>query len=120
MPKQAIASYIEADCTITHEGKSFTNGGAVVTDQFATGYVGAELNINQGGTAMRVTDGTRSLTDWHGNQIGTCYIQQSWPIRSAYGSRMYQIVAFINGIKYTGRGFGEGMSWNGKRCAKQG
>lgn len=111
--------YVEQDCTITHEGRTFESGGAVVTPEFAIGYVGPLLNVNASGTAMYVTDGTRSLTDWHGKAIGTCYIQQSWPVRSYIGSRMCQIVAFIDGIKYTGRGFGESMIWKGKRCAKQ-
>ena len=112
-------AYIETNCTIEHEGKSFEAGGAFVNENYAVGYVGELLNVNTSGTAMRVTNGTRALTNWHGEQIGTCYISTGWPIRSYIGSRMYQIYARINGVDYTGRGFGEGMSVNLKRCAKQ-
>jgi hypothetical protein len=83
------------------------------------GYVGDLLNVNPHGTSMRVTDGTRALKNWYGEQIGTCYISQSWPVRSYIGPRMCQIYATIDGILYTGRGFGEGMSVNLRRCAKQ-
>lgn len=112
-------NFIETDCTIEHEGKTFEAGGAYVTGNHAVGYVGELLNVNPHGTSMRVTNGTRALTDWHGNQIGTCYLSSSWPIRSYIGSRMYQIYARIDGVDYTGRGFGEGMSVNLRRCAKQ-
>ena len=62
----------------------------------------------------------RALTDWRGNQIGYCYLASSWPIRSSYiGSRMYQIYATVDGVQYTGRGFGQSMAAMLKPCAKQ-
>lgn len=100
--------WVEQDCTIEFEGREFTSGGAFISDTYAIGYVGKTIHT-----------GCRLLTDWHGNQIGTCYLSSSWPVRSYIGSRMYQIYATINGIQYTGRGFGEGMSVRLKRCAKQ-
>lgn len=113
------ATYIETDCTITHEGKTFEAGGAVVTPDYAIAYVGKTLGDGMGVDRHGSTS-RRALNDWHGNQIGTCYISKSWPIHSYIGSRMCQIYARINGVDYTGRGFGEGMSVNLKRCAKQG
>lgn len=114
-----MTTYIEADCTITHEGRTFEAGAAVVTPDCVIGYVGKLLNVNPHGTAMIVTNGTRALTDWHGRQIGTCYISRSWRVNSYIGSHMCQIYARINGVDYTGRGFGEGMSVKLRRCARQ-
>ena len=114
-----MSTYIETDCTITHEGRTFDASGAVVTPEAAIAYVGALVNVNPHGTSMRITNGTRALNDWHGNQIGTCYISRSWRVFSYLGSHMNQIYARINGVDYTGRGFGEGMSVRLRRCAKQ-
>jgi hypothetical protein len=59
----------------------------------------------------------RRLTTWAGKQIGTCFLSSSWTggNRLAYGARMYQIYATVNGVDYTGRGLGEGMSCNFRR-----
>lgn len=113
-----MTSFIETDCTFTHEGRTFEAGGAYVTDTHALGYVGKPLGDGMGVDRFGSTS-RRALNDWHGNQIGTCYISKSWPVRSYIGSRMCQIYARINGVNYTGRGFGEGMSVNLRRCANQ-
>src|SRR5258705_7219839 len=47
--------YVEQDCTVEHDGKSFTAGGAVVTDEWLIAYP------KSGGV----------LGDWHGHAIGT-------------------------------------------------
>lgn len=61
----------------------------------------------------------RELTDWHGRVIGVCMLTSSWAVRSYIGSRMYQIYATIDGVRYTGRGFGEGMSVNLRKLMHQ-
>lgn len=60
----------------------------------------------------------RELTDWHGKVIGTCYLSSSWRVRSYIGTYMHQIYARVDGVDYTGRGFGEGMAVNLRECAK--
>lgn len=60
-----------------------------------------------------------ALTLWTGEQIGTCRFSSSWRVRSYIGERMYQIYATVNGVQYTGRGFGEGMAVVLRPCAKQ-
>lgn len=95
--------YIEADCTITHEGRSFTAGGAVVTDSRIVAYP---------------AEGGR-LNDWHGNQIGTYRTISSRPAvffghRSWIGERYYYMRANVGGRIYSLRGFGPGMSATGK------
>lgn len=92
--------YVERDCTFTFEGRTFESGGAIVTDDAIVAYP------RENGV----------LGDWHGNPIGTWKVTSSWPVRSYIGSRMYQIRATLDdGRTYTGRGFGEGMIYRGKR-----
>ncbi len=97
----AVATYVEQDCTI--EGRAYTAGGAIVTDQFIIGYPA------KGGI----------LTDWHGAELGTWRSVASWRVHSFIGSTMHQIEARVDGVTYTGRGFGEGMIYKGKRKATQ-
>jgi len=106
------------DCTIEHEGRKCTANGAWYDGQRAVAYVGKTLGDGMGVDRHGPTS-RRALTDWHGNQIGTCALTSSWRVRSYIGCRMYQIYATINGVDYTGRGFGEGMSVVLRRCAKQ-
>lgn len=55
------------------------------------------------------------LNDWNGNKIGTARIVSSWATPKSYvSSRMYQIEATIDGVRYTGRGAGSGMVWGGR------
>lgn len=94
-------AYIEADCIFRHDGRDFEAGGAVVLPDSIIAYPGP--------------DGV--LQDWHGNVLGTWRATSSWPVRSYIGSRMYQIEARVAGVVYTGRGFGVGMIYRGKRKA---
>lgn len=99
--------FIEPDCTFTAQGRSFTAGGAYVTDERAIAYPKLE----------REYVGARGdLTDWHGNVIGKCVVTAMWRTpRSYVSSHMLQIAGTIDGRKYTGRGAGNGMVWKGKR-----
>lgn len=90
--------FVEQDCTIEHDGRKYTSGGAIVTEDRITAYVGK--------------DGV--VTDWHGNPIGTYVIASSWPIQSYISRDMYAIHATVNGKLYKGRGCGVGMCFNGK------
>lgn len=95
--------YVETDCTITHEGRKFESGGAVVTPDVIVAYP--------------AKDGT--LTDWHGRPLGTYRITSSWRVESYIGSHMHQIEAQVNGVTYTGRGFGIDCLYRGRRKARQ-
>ena len=95
--------FVEADCVLEHEGRSFESGGAVVTDGFVVAYPAA------GGV----------LQDWHGNAIGSWRLVASWPVWSYMGSTMHQIEARVGGVVYTGRGFGVGCIYRGRRKAGQ-
>jgi hypothetical protein len=58
------------------------------------------------------------LGDFHGNPIGTWRAVSTWRTpRSFYSGTMSQIEAVVNGVRYTGRGAGEGMVYKGKRKA---
>jgi hypothetical protein len=105
--------YVEQNCAIEHQGRKFESGGAFYDGQRAVGYVGKRKDSD------KHWSGAYHLTNWHGCSIGHCYLAKRWRVRSYVGSYMYQIYAWIEGVKYTGRGFGESMSVNLKRCAKQ-
>lgn len=93
--------YVETDCTIEHDGRTFEFGGAVVTPEGIVAYPA------EGGV----------LTDWHGNTLGTWRSVASWPVFSYMGSTMHQIEATVDGTVYTGRGFGIGCIYRGRRKA---
>lgn len=98
---------IETDCTVTHNGRTFEAGGASVSPARLVAYVG---KVREGGPAN-----VRDLTDWHGNVIGEARLTSSWRTpRSFMASRMYQAYATVDGVTYTGRTCGEGMSYVGR------
>jgi len=91
--------YAETDCTVTHEGRTFEAGGAVVMPDHIVAYP--------------EKDGV--LCDWHGNAIGTWRATATWRTpRSWLSSAMSQIEATVDGITYTGRGAGVGMIYKGR------
>ena len=98
--------YIEADCTIEHEGKQFGAGGAYITPDYAIGYM---------------SDDMQQIITWHGKVMGSARVVSSWPmpLNCWLTNRYYQVEATINGIRYTGRTAGDGTIWKGKRKAKQ-
>ena len=99
--------YVEQDCTFTHEGRSFTTGGAVVTPDRAIGYL--VLGHGEVETTMQT---------WHGERMGKAWIVASWSTPHSFvSSRMYQVEAMIDGVRYTGRTAGDGMIWRGRRKA---
>jgi hypothetical protein len=97
-------TYIETDCTITHNGRTFEAGGAVLTSDFALGYI------------VRAKDSNKLiLTDWHGKTLSeSVRLVSSWRINSALSDRMYQFEVTLNGVVFTGRGMGVGMVWKGR------
>ena len=96
-------TFIERDCIVEYEGKRFESRGAYVSDQHIVAYPGPDGRLN----------------DWHGLELGTWRATSSWPVNSHYGHRMYQIEATVNGVTYTGRGFGQGMIYRGRRKANR-
>jgi len=98
------ATYVEHDCTISFQGQDFTSGGAIVSEQFITAYLGK----------------SGSLTDWHGKQIGTYRILSTWRTpRSYVSSTMSSVECFVDGVRYVGRSAGLGMVINAKRSPRQ-
>jgi hypothetical protein len=87
--------YIETDCTIEHQGRTFKSGGAAVTPDRCVAYLSSK------GSA---------LTDWHGHIIGTYRVVSSWSVRGYITQRMLQVEATVDGI---------GMVYVGKRKAQQ-
>ena len=97
-------SWIEEHCTIEHQGRRYTAGGAVVTADRIVAYVGE-----------RQPDGRHKLTDWHGNVIGSCRITATWRTpRSFASTTMSQVYATVAGRRYTGRSAGPGTIFRGR------
>lgn len=91
--------YQEADCSIEHEGRTFSSGGAFVSPTHIIAYPG----------------NNHVLADWHGKPLGTWRITATWPTPNSYvSSKMHQIEATVDGVVYTGRGVGEGFIYKGK------
>lgn len=104
--------YIEQNCTIEHENRTFESGGAYVDDNYVIGYVGDVIT-----DCPQLRKSRHKLTNWHGEQIGIIYLSSSWRINSHLSDRMYQAYAWVNGKEYTGRTLGNGMVFKGKRTA---
>lgn len=82
--------FVEEDCTITHEGRTFTAGGAWLAD-CPDGYRRGVVYANPGAGIV---------TDWHGNVIA----------RASYGKpyqgpfcTMQSVSFVVDGILYAGR-----------------
>ena len=102
-------NYVEKNCTIEHNGRKFTAGGAVVTPEHLVGYLGKPR-----------ADGSRFLENWHGKWLGTCWITSTWRTsRSFTSGTMHQVHARVNGVTYTGRSAGEGMLFRGRRVKRE-
>lgn len=102
-----MSTYVETDCTFTHQGRTFSAGGAVVTPDRIVAYLGKR----------------GVLTDWHGSELGTWRAVASWPMTpdrsgTSWG-RMFQVEASVGGMVYTGRSQGESMVYSGKRKANR-
>ena len=97
-------NYIESNCTVEFQGKSFESGGAVVTPDYLLAYPGDNGMLN----------------DWHGKPIGTFKVISSRPAiffgrKSFISDRYYYMAAKVDGVCYSLRGFGTGMIAKGKK-----
>jgi len=91
--------YVETNCTITHDGRTYEAGGAHVTPRHCIAYLGPNGELH----------------DWHGNTIGRYRITAAWKLpNSPLSTTMHQVEATVDGITYTGRSLGEGMVYSGK------
>lgn len=99
-----MAEFVEQDCTVAFQGKSFTAGGAHQIGNRLVAYLG------KAGT----------VTTWHGGPIGTYRTVSTWKTPRSYVSgTMSQVTVLADGVYYTGRSAGVGMAFSGRRKAKQ-
>lgn len=112
MPK----TYVETDCTIEHEGRTFESGGAVVTDDRIVAYLATGEQLPTGGTGFPWRS-PFTVTDWHGARLGTASVTGAWSVGNL-GTRMYSYrVRLDDGRWYNARGQGEGMVLTGKHAS---
>lgn len=69
-----MKTFIEQDCTIEHEGKSYTSGGAYLVEcpdgkHRGVVYVSNALSVHG---SRGWLSGYADITDWHGNKIARC------------------------------------------------
>ena len=88
----------------TYGGREYAALGSVVTDEYAVGYLAER-------------DGHLVITSWDGTTVlGTAVITSTWRTpRSFVSSSMSQVVATIDGARYTGRCAGLSMLWKGRK-----
>lgn len=104
--------YVETDCTVRIEGRTFESGGAYVNPERAVVYIASTTSghLPPWGT----------LTDWHGNKLGTYERVSAWITPGSWVSSMsYAIRATIDGRLYHGRTQGPGMVAMLKACKHQ-
>lgn len=113
--------YIERDCTITHEGHTFTANGALVNDAYLIAYPSDKRTGYMRHTSKYRATFEYRLLDWHGNMIGTWWEISNRPavffnVRSPMSSTYHYMRARLtDGREYSLRGFGVGMVARGKR-----
>jgi hypothetical protein len=86
----AKKAFVERGCTISHEGKRFTAGGAIIADcrdGYARGVVYASPK-------------TGSVTDWHGKQLARASFGR--PYRGNY-CKMQSVTFDYGGAKFVGK-----------------
>lgn len=80
---------------LSHEGKDFSALGSIRDE--GNGYI---VGYPKGS----------GLQTWDGQDMGIrLQVVSSWPVRSYIGTRMYAYCADIGGVRYHGRGFGDGI-----------
>lgn len=91
--------------TIVANGQSFSAIGAVKDP--ARGIV---VGYPKGG----------ALLTWDGQPMGSCKVVSGWRTpRSHMSSHMYSYRAVVDGVRYHGRGMGDGMLLTLRRCKGQ-
>jgi hypothetical protein len=90
--------FVEQNCTIEHNGRTFEAGGAVITENRIVAYLGKN----------------GVLTDWRGNAIGSYRIVSTWVTSRSYRTEMNAVHARVDGKLFKGRSAGEGMVFIGK------
>ncbi len=110
-----MATFIEQDCTIEHEGRTFEEGGAFVSDDYAVVYIGGDAGTRALGTIDRIGAGHHHVTDWHGSTIGRAFQTGTWTVG---GTRVYSYSVTIFGTpprRFNMRGQGADMMARGRR-----
>jgi hypothetical protein len=75
--------------------------------------------VDKSDTVVGYLGDNGTLTDFHGNKIGTYRTLSTWKTPRSYVSSTYSSVeAFVDGKRYTGRSAGRGMRFYGKRSEK--
>ena len=103
--------FVETNCTIEHEGHTYTSGGSVITSNHVIGYLTdddpttdmlIDCNIGFTPTATRLLNRRlQVLKTWHSEYLGVYWITATWPTPGSYvSSHQYQVYAVVNSVLY--------------------
>ena len=90
-------TFVETDCMITHEGKTFESGGSYLVD-CTDGYRRGVVYAKPIGTPN--TTGCPCVTTWHGEYIASAHFGREY--RGNF-CRMQSVSFTLDGVRYTGR-----------------
>lgn len=105
-----MSTFIEEDCTISHNGQKFTSGGAWLcdcSDGYRRGVVYAKPESPIPARPGSITGPNPSypcrgsVTDWHGNVIAVAYFGH--PYHGGFGAKMRCVSFTLDGVYYAGR-----------------
>lgn len=106
---------IEKDCIVEHDGHKFEAGGAVVTEDICFDYC-SDFSCACIRHDKEELYHWYKLTNWKGDLMGKVCFTAKWRTPQSYiSSHMFQALAEVNGVLYTGRTRGFGMIFRGKR-----
>jgi hypothetical protein len=93
-----VETFIEQDCTVTHEGRDFTAGGAWLAD-CTDGYRRGVVYVNDAGCDP-YCQAEVAVTDWHGNVLARGVVGARY---RGNHCRMRCLTFTHNGVVFTGR-----------------
>ena len=102
-----MPTFVEENCTIAHDGKEFTAGGAFVLDctdgyRRAVVYAKPDTHHTMGCRSAREPQAACPgiVTDWHGNKIASASFG---PIYRGNLCKMRSVSFTLDGVKFAGR-----------------
>ena len=85
-------TFVEQDCSIQYQGKTFTSGGSYRVGDRAAVYV-------------KQTNTKLIVTTWQGERLGTAVVTSTWKKRTKFGCDTWKAysVRFEDGSRWYGR-----------------
>ena len=105
MSSTSTIPFDEGEVGFEFQGKTYVAHGATVDEQYCIGYLGDDRKLQTSGGA--VLGRYRITATWR--MPRTCWVS----------STQHQVEATVQGRTYTGRSFGKGMIFRGRRVSRE-